>query len=680
MTKLFLSVFFALACIGLLSAQSIVNVNTDITTNTTWTNNNVYLLTGGFIYVTNNAELTIEKGTLIQGNAASLVITRGAKIHAVGTAEEPIVFTSYQPAGSRNAGDWGGILILGKAKINDPAGERTAEGGIDPVKGLYGGTDDTDNSGELVYVRCEFAGVAYLPNSETNGMTFGGVGSGTKLEHLQVSYGGDDAFEWFGGKVNTKYLVANKTLDDCFDTDYGYSGKNQFLVALSDSNIADVSGSNGFESDNDAGGTTNLPYTNATFTNVSIFGPKINANTTFNSNFKRGGHLRRSTQIDIYNTVITGFPTGLKIEGTNTGTGAAAGDLQFKNNVLAGMGTLLDSSALTFGMASWFASNSNTSLANSTDVMATNPYNYTSPKLLLLNGSPVLTGADFSAANLQDPFFTPVTYKGAFDDKDDWTTCWTEFDPQNAVYNGAIKYISKPIITNTGATSFCPGGSVQLSAPAGYTYYYWSDGQTGQNITVNQAGNYTCSVSNARGCTATSDPITVTVLATPVASFSTSLASNVLTISNTSTNAITYTWSFGDGGTSTQQNPSYTYAAAGTYTVCLLATSDMGCIDTTCKSVQATVAIDMQQFLQNLSLIPNPTQAQSSLIWTGKDNREVKVAVMDITGKTIANYETTSKEGKNELSIEAANLSNGIYFLQIQTENALQTLKWTVMK
>ena len=180
-----------------------ITVSGDISANTTWTSNNIYLLSG-FVYVTNNAELTIEPGTVIKGDKAtkgSLIITRGSKIWADGTSSAPIVFTSNEPVGTRTYGDWGGLIVLGKASINDPAGEKVIEGGVDPVKGLYGGTDDADNSGTLRYVRIEFPGIAFQPNNEINGLTLGGVGNGTTIDYVMVSFSGDDAFRmlwWYG--------------------------------------------------------------------------------------------------------------------------------------------------------------------------------------------------------------------------------------------------------------------------------------------------------------------------------------------------------------------------------------------------------------------------------------------------------------------------------------------------
>lgn len=423
---------------GVLSALGVkaqaVDVTGNITTNTTWTKNNIYTLSPGFKYVTNNATLTIEPGTIVKGNEGTLVVTRGSKIMAEGTPNQPIVFTSSKPAGQRNPGDWGGIIICGKAPVNDPAGQRLAEGGIDPVLGLYGGTDILDNSGVLKYVRIEYAGVAYQPNNETNSLTMGGVGVGTVIEHVQVSYGGDDGFEWFGGNVNGKYLIVQGTVDDMFDVDYGYTGKVQFGLGIADTLLADISGSNGFETDNDATGTTNGPLTKGIFSNMTIVGPMINSTTTFNSNYKRALHIRRSSSNCVYNSIFTGWPTGLKIDGQTTANNATNGSLQFRNNIIAGSPQPLDSTGLSFSMASWFATNGNNILPTTAGAMLQNISNYQNPSYLLQANSPALTGASFTAPNLSGSYFTPTTYRGAFDGTNDWTKCWANFNAQNEAY------------------------------------------------------------------------------------------------------------------------------------------------------------------------------------------------------------------------------------------------------
>jgi hypothetical protein len=154
--------------------------------------------------------------------------------------------------------------------------------------------DNNDNSGTLKYVRIEFGGYVYAPNNEINGLTFGAVGSGTTIDYVQVSYSNDDAFEWFGGAVNCKHLVSYRNLDDDFDTDNGYSGIVQFALAIRDPQISDnpsVSTSEGFESDNNATGSSVSPYTRAIFTNCTLIGPSYRLSLpnggTLASGFKR---------------------------------------------------------------------------------------------------------------------------------------------------------------------------------------------------------------------------------------------------------------------------------------------------------------------------------------------------------------------------------------------------------
>lgn len=316
----------------------------DITSNTTWTSGNTYLLSGGFVYVTNGATLTIEAGTVIRGfGNGTLIIEKGAMINAQGTAQNPIVFTSNAPAGNRDYGDWGGVVILGQATNNNPNSPNVVtEGGIgngSTGKGCHGGTNDGDNSGVLSYVRIEFCGIPLLPNSEINGLTLGSVGSATQVDHVQVSYSGDDSFEWFGGTVDCKHIIAFKGWDDDFDCDMGWRGRCQFAFSVRDSRIADQSSSNGFEVDNNGSGTTAMPKTAATFSNVTIIGPNWDANPdSTNSLYKRAAHLRRNSTIDIYNSILSGYPhSGFYLDARKTVANYCGDTLELNCNILANM-------------------------------------------------------------------------------------------------------------------------------------------------------------------------------------------------------------------------------------------------------------------------------------------------------------------------------------------------------
>jgi hypothetical protein len=410
-----------------------VTVDQPISVNTTWTADKKYLIKG-FIEVESGATLTIEAGTRIFGDKATkgtLIINRGGKIEAVGTSADPIVFTSNEAAGNRAPGDWGGIIICGKAPVNLPGGTGVVEGGVEAV---FGGTDAADNSGILQYVRIEYPGIAFQPNNEINGLTLASVGSGTTIDHVQVSYCGDDSFEWFGGTVNCKHLVAFGGLDDDFDMDNGYSGKVQFAVSLRDPDQADASGSNGLEHDNDASGSGATPYTTPVLSNVSIFGPQATPSTTINSNYKRSNHLRRNTHSRVFNSVFAGFPTGLLVDGSACETNCDNGDLKVKDCVYSAMTTeLAVASGSTWDIATWFASGSNTTYTDNAQLGVNDAFNLTAPDFTLSGSSPLATGAAFSDGDLSDPFFTNVPFKGAFG-TDNWTSGWANWTPQATSY------------------------------------------------------------------------------------------------------------------------------------------------------------------------------------------------------------------------------------------------------
>ena len=451
----------ALLAITFANAQAPVKTITgNLNGNVNWSNDTIYKLTGK-VYVKAGGTLNIAPGTIIKGDVSTagscLIITRGGKINAVGTPTQPIVFTSSATPGNKSTGDWGGLVIAGNAKVNVTGGIGTFEGGnlANPdgttSDGQYGGLNDLDNSGELKYVRIEYAGFPFAPNNELNGLTMGGVGSGTKISYIQVSYGLDDAFEWFGGTVNCDHLVSFRGNDDDFDTDFGFSGKVQFGVALRDTAVADaVSGANGFESDNDAAGSGNGPKTRAIFSNFTMVGPRHTgsvSDTNYNKNFKRGAHIRRNSEQSIFNSIFMGWPTGNHIDGDSCHKNADSSLLVMQNNVIAGCKLNLDSvGGVTWNISPWFnaTANENTIYSANSDVMLTSPFDYFNPNFRPTSTSPMLSGAAFTNPKLANGF-TSVNYRGAFG-TDDWTADWTNFNPDTASYTNGIFPLS---INNT---------------------------------------------------------------------------------------------------------------------------------------------------------------------------------------------------------------------------------------
>ena len=539
-----------------------VTVSANITVDTRWTANNTYLLSGP-IYVNNNATLTIEPGTVIRGNKAvagsALVITKGAKLIANGTKNAPIVFTSSGGVGNRAIGDWGGIVILGKAANNLPANATAGTAaGIGNIEGLpvsadseYGGgatPNDNDNSGILKYVRIEFGGYAYQIDKEINGLTMGSVGRSTVIDYVQTSYTNDDSFEWFGGTVNAKHLVAYRGLDDDMDCDFGYRGQIQYVLIVRDPAIADQSSgstSEGFECDNDGSGSTNSPKTAATFSNVTAIGPlRGNVNATIDPKHERALRLRRNSEMKIHNSIFMDFKKGLFIDGATTEAQATGGNLLFKNNILAGYrpNNGFFKTSASFDIKTFFATNANDSLTSSANILTT-PYNYTAPDYRPAVGSVALTGAAFTAA----PFAGNVA-------------CG----------------LAAPSIS--GSLSVCQGSSSTLSAPAGFTYL-WSTGATTQTINVTAAGNYTVTITDGLGCS-NSSTVAVSVSTRPTVTVSgsaTVCAGQSVTL--TAVGGATYLWNTGV----TTNTLTVTPSANTTYSV--IGTNVAGCSDTATFSV-----------------------------------------------------------------------------------------------
>jgi len=429
-----------------------------------------YLLKGQ-TFIPNGVTVNIPAGTVILGDKATkatLVVEKGGVLNCNGTAAAPVVMTSAQAVGERDKGDWGGLVILGRAFTNQNVSDQSAAGqspnveGIDPPK-YFGSnlrTNDGESSGTYRYLRVEYAGIELSPNNETNSITMGGVGSGTTMEYMQVSFGGDDGFEWFGGTVNGKYLISLSTWDDDFDGDYGWSGKVQFGLVVRNPFYADQSQSNAFEIDNgpqdtDTGAGT---YTTATFSNITVYGPRDHASRSLSANNVHGMDLRRRVAASIFNSVITGFPTGLRFNQASVQTNYDNGLGVLANNILVANTAYAAGSGVTLGnvQAYWEeASRKNSTLAapasgaeadfwNTVGLrvdnffaryqIATYPVN---PNFTLTNGDADLASdAEFTNAKFSgDTFFDKtVTYRGAFGTTTDWTDGWAEFRPISKVY------------------------------------------------------------------------------------------------------------------------------------------------------------------------------------------------------------------------------------------------------
>ena len=344
----------------------------------------------------NNATLTIEPGATIRGASKSfLVITRGSRIVAEGTSNDPIVFTSGKFEGTRGPQDWGGLIINGNAPIQD--GEAQGEVG----SGLYGGNNPDDDSGVLKYVRIQFAGEIVTTDDELNGLSFQGVGRGTTVDFVQVHMVSDDGIEFFGGTVDIRHVVITGAQDDSLDWTSGWQGNAQYVLIEQNT---DSSANRGIEADNDSDNPNETPTSNPTIANLTLLGgsPK-------DSEDNDAMRLRRGTMGSLYNFVVSGWTNYcVTVTESETVSNIANGDLDADNFVLncaLGDSKDADSSMLLAGK--------NTS---SQDPLLNG--------WLPLPGSPALLNMDLPTG--LPTFFEATDYAGAFAENGDWATGWIE--------------------------------------------------------------------------------------------------------------------------------------------------------------------------------------------------------------------------------------------------------------
>ncbi len=432
----------ALSQNGFTPAPADIVVTDDITENTTWTADNTYFL-NGLVFVDAGATLTIEPGTVIKGReqatitsgdgASALIVRRDATIMAMGSEDAPIIFTSElddvnvsDDLDQRNRGLWGGVIILGNATTNQPTTDNQIEGIPETENALYGGTDDEDNSGVFYYVSIRHGGfsISGVEGDEINGLTLGGVGSGTTIGHVEVYANFDDCFEWFGGTVNTKYLVGAFCGDDSFDYDQGFRGKGQYWFSIHDD---DTAGRGGEHDGGDAGGDDATPFSTPVISNVTYIGSGENATVAGGDNNDRTFAIRDNAGGQYWNSVFTDYP-GVAINIEDLADDAAEDSRK-----------RLEDGSLAFANNIWFGYGAGSMLTDIVQDFAVTPLvdagnSLADPLLAGISrtadggldprpnaGSPALAGA---IELPEDDFFDDVIFQGAFS-RDNWLENWT---------------------------------------------------------------------------------------------------------------------------------------------------------------------------------------------------------------------------------------------------------------
>jgi hypothetical protein len=424
-TRVVKSAYFKFGVVG-----EFVNLPNQITADTTLTNDKAYRIQG-IVSVLNDATLTIQPGAIIIGLPGSqppsvLLITTRGRIDAQGTRSRPIIMTSSLPIGQRQRGDWGGLLLLGDAPLNDPGGELTIEGLPEIQETRYGGPNPAHDCGTMRYVRVEFAGALLRPNEETNSITWGGCGTDSVGEYLQAHYGLDDSFEWFGGLNSAKYLVATYGADDFLDTQIGYRGKVQHFLGVSNEDL----GNRGIESDNYERDFGALPRGVVDVWNATFVG---GGNRGFDEADAPCLYFRRGAGGRVYNTVCYNW-VSRTLGGANfdtitplfaTGEFAVNGLLSWNNGREAGRANTLEDQVVEAFRPLATGAGGRSGNFVFADPMMRRPLERSDPDFRPLTGSPA-----FSPRWLQPPddgFLDQwATWAGAFGDVD-WTEEWTTF-------------------------------------------------------------------------------------------------------------------------------------------------------------------------------------------------------------------------------------------------------------
>ena len=438
-TKLLSTLIIFLSTVFVSLAAQVTVTDTDINAGDKiyWTSENTYIL-NGFVFVEDGAELHIEAGTVIKGkpgmaeNASALIIARGGKIYAEGTADKPIIFTAedddpndFTDIPLNSTGLWGGVIILGKARINTSTGVGQIEGiPSTESRGAYGGNDDADNSGVLRYVSIRHGGTSIGADNEINGLTLGAVGSATQIDHIEIFSNQDDGIEFFGGTVNVKNIVIAFCEDDGLDLDEGYRGKGQFLFVLQ----AKDKGDKGSEEDGGTKPEDGLPLAQSQFYNETYIGRGASSGAAKNSAL----HIRDNSAASHYNSIYVDFGANRAIyEIEDLASGADSrerlenGDMHLTNNLWYKIGStnaLSNQDFVTTYLTShnnWIEDPMLTGIDRTQGAKGLDPR----PKA----GSPAYT-KELATVPEGDNFLVQTNYMGAFGKNNLWIKGWTLLD------------------------------------------------------------------------------------------------------------------------------------------------------------------------------------------------------------------------------------------------------------
>jgi hypothetical protein len=385
--------------------DGVVSRSGDITTQT-WSRNNLYRLAAA-VNVQSGSVLTIEPGTVVigsKGGQGTLVGLRGSRIVADGTLWNPIVFTSEFEVGTRESGDWGGLVMSGSAPANCSATAAGCAG--EGNSGNFGGDDPASNCGTVRYVRVEFAGIRFSEQNELNGIAFQGCGTGTTIEKVQISNAQDDGFEMFGGTANAKHILVFGAEDDNLDWVNGWVGKVQFFVAIQKA----IDGNNGIEADNLGANNDALPRSNPTVANLTFIGNRGRGPIEPGSAML----LRVGTAGTIRNVIAQSFPKfGLEVVGT-------VSEGQLGNTLTVNGGMFFDNPGPGDDtLANDYIGNAANLLRTDNPLLA-NPLSTVQPDAAPLPGSPARNVAN-AAATPADPFFVNAPFLGGVDPQNNWT-------------------------------------------------------------------------------------------------------------------------------------------------------------------------------------------------------------------------------------------------------------------